>query len=307
LAGVYGDRIVLRSFSPLRTIAGGKLVNPLGRKVKRFSKELEILGTLVGGTAEELVLGQLALAGSEGVGFARLLVLTNLESRELDRVLQGLSNRQDVFVFDREGRVYVSGALVGELAVAVLSYLAAFHKREPMRPGLSRGELASTWGKALPPKLFHFVLERLLKKGEIASEGEVLRLPGHKVSLASDQAALRERILAAYEQGGVTPPNLKDVLGPLDVPAKEAMPLFKVLQDEGRLVKINEDMFFAAGSFEELKRKVIAFFDGGGELDPNELRNLTGLSRKYAIPLLEHFDKEKLTVRVGDKRRLRKR
>jgi selenocysteine-specific elongation factor len=176
-----------------------------------------------------------------------------------------------------------------------------------MRTGLSRSELASTWGRVLPAKLFHFILERLLKKGEIVAEGEVLRLLGHKVSLASDQARLRERILTAYEEGGVTPPNLKDVLDPLGVPAKEAMPLFKVLQDEGRLVKIKEDMFFAVGPFEELKRMVIAFFDGGGEMGPNELRDLTGLSRKYAIPLLEHFDKDKLTVRVGDKRRLRKR
>jgi selenocysteine-specific elongation factor len=175
-----------------------------------------------------------------------------------------------------------------------------------MKLGLSRGALASAWGRRLAPKLFHYVVERLIKKDEIVAEQEVLRLPGHKVSLAADQEGLRDRIMEIYEKGGLTPPNLKDVMASLSIEFKEAQPVYKLLQEQGRLVKVKEDMFFAASAVEELKSKIVDFFRSNEEMGPVEFKELTGLSRKFAIPLLEYLDKEKLTVRVGDKRRLRK-
>jgi selenocysteine-specific elongation factor len=172
---------------------------------------------------------------------------------------------------------------------------------------VARGGLSSTWGRRLSPKLFHFVLEGLLRKGAIAAEAEILRLPGHRVSLASDAASLREKLLAAYEAGGETPPNMKDVLDPLSLTFKEAAAVFKVLQDEGRLVKVKEEMYFASGALSGIIERLRAFFADHEEMTPQDFREVSKLSRKYAIPLLEYFDKEKLTVRVGDNRRLRKR
>lgn len=307
MVGVYGDRVVLRSFSPLRTIGGGKLINPLGRKVKRRSEQVGLLYSLAGGEPDELALAQLRLAGTEGLSFAQLVTMTNLETKALDKLLGQLGGQQKAFMFDKEGRVYVSGALLDELCASAAAFVAEFHRKNPIKSGLSRGELASDWGKGLPPKLFHFVVERLLKRGELAAEQEVLRLPGHKVSLASDVEKLRNSILSAYEQGGITPPNLKDVLDPLGVDFKEAAPVFKLLQDQGALLKIKEDMYFSTQAMERLKGMVVGFFGDHEEMGPPEFKDLTGLSRKYAIPVLEYLDKEKITVRVGDKRRLRKR
>jgi len=307
MAGVYGDRVVLRSFSPLRTIGGGKLVNPLGRKVKRRSEQVQVLYSLAQGEPETLALGQLQLAGSEGLSFAQLVTMTNLESKALDKLLGQLGGQQKAFMFDKEGRVYVSGALLDELCASAATFVAGYHRKNPMRPGLSRGELASDWGKKLPAKLFHFTVERLLKRGELVAEQEVLRLPDHKVSLASDEAKLRGSILAAYEQGGITPPNLKDVLDPLGVDFKAASPVFKLLQEQGELLKIKEDMYYSRSAMEQLKGMVVGFFEKQEEMGPPDFKDLTNLSRKYAIPVLEYLDKEKITVRVGDKRRLRKR
>ena len=176
-----------------------------------------------------------------------------------------------------------------------------------MKPGVARGALASGWGRRLSPKLFHLVLEGLVRKGAIASDAELLRLPEHRVSLASDAASLREKLLAAYEAGGETPPNLKDVLDPLDLSFKEAAAVFKVLLDEGRLVKVKEEMYFARAPLDAVIERTRAFFADHEEMTPQDFREVSKLSRKYAIPLLEYFDKEKLTVRVGDNRRLRKR
>jgi len=307
LAGVFGDRVVARSFSPLRTIAGGRLLNPLPHRVKRFSPAVETLRSLGTAAPEGIVLGQLELAGTSGLSFAELLVATSLESKALEKALQLMGGRQEAFLIDREARLYVSGSVAQRLSDGLLAHLAEFHAREPMKPGVARGGLSSTWGRRLSPKLFHFVLEGLVRKGAIVAEAEILRLPGHKVSLASDAATLRQKLLEAYEAGGETPPNLKDVLEPLNLTFKEAAAVFKVLLDEGRLVKVKEEMYFAKAALEAVIERTRAFFADREEMSPQDFREVSKLSRKYAIPLLEYFDKEKLTVRVGDNRRWRKR
>ncbi len=307
MAGVYGDRVVARSFSPLRTIAGGRILNPLPHRVKRFSDAVGLLHSLGAAEPETVVLAQLSLAGPAGLGFAQLCVATSLESKALEKALQVMGGRQEAFLVDREERLYVSGQVVRELSDGLLTHLAEFHTREPMKAGVTRGALASGWGRGLAPKLFHLVVEGLLRRGDIEAEAEALRLPGHRVSLASDAAGLREKILAAYEAGGETPPNLKDVLAPLGVAFKEAAPVFAVLLDEGRLVKVKEEMYFARAPLCAVIDRTRAFFADHEEMTPQDFREVSRLSRKYAIPLLEYFDKERITVRMGDNRRLRKR
>ncbi|ACS80243.1 selenocysteine-specific translation elongation factor [Maridesulfovibrio salexigens] len=306
MTGVYGDRVVLRSFSPLRTIAGGSIINPLGRKVKRFSDDVKRLESLIAAEPEDLVLTQLDLAGRAGLTFQELSILSNVASKPLEKMLQTMGGQQKVFLYDKETRSYVSGTHYENLVQGLLAHLAEFHKKEPMKPGVSRGEIGSTYGKGLPDKLFHSIVERLLKKNEIVAVQEILHLPGHKVSLASDQQKLRDTLMDNYEKGGLTPPNLKDVLDPLDLVFKEAAPVYKLLQDEGLLVRIKDDMYFAKSAVDGLQETLEGYFAENEELGPQDFKALVGLSRKFSIPLLEYMDKEKVTIRVGDKRRLRK-
>lgn len=305
MVGMYGDRCVLRSFSPLRTVAGGKLINPLGRKVKRFSPVVDILGRLGESLGDQRILLQLELAGLSGLTFAQLRALTCLETKELEKLLQTLGGRQEAFLFERENRTYVHGRLAQELCAGIVDFVTEFHRKEPMKQGVSRGALASGWGKKLHPKLFHFILERTQKQGDLTADGDLFRLPGHKVSLASDQARLRGIILDAFQKGGLTPPSVKEVLTPLDLEMKEAAPVFRLLQEQGELVKVKEDMFFTTRAMDDLKAMIREFFRDHKEMEPSDFKAVTGLSRKYTIPLLEYLDKEKMTVRVGDKRWLR--
>ncbi|EGB14163.1 selenocysteine-specific translation elongation factor [Pseudodesulfovibrio mercurii] len=307
MAGVWGDRIVLRSFSPLRAFAGGRVICPSGHRVKRFSGDVDLLRKLASDKPEEVAAAQLELAGPAGVSFAELLTMTNLETKGLEKTLGVLGGRQEAVLFDKEARRYAGGPLAERLSSELLDFLADFHRRESMKPGVQRGELASSWGRNLPPKLLHFLLERLLKKGDIEAEQEVIRLKGHTVSLASDQAKVRETILSAYTEGGATPPNLKDVLEPLGMDVKQAMPVLKVLQDQGELTRIKDDMYYHAPALTGIRDAIVGFFADHEEMTAPDFKDLTGLSRKYLIPVLEYFDKEKLTVRVGDARRLRKR
>jgi selenocysteine-specific elongation factor len=174
-----------------------------------------------------------------------------------------------------------------------------------MKAGFGRSAAASAWGKKLSPRLVHAVTERLIKQGKLAVEGDILRLPEFSVSLASDQSALRAAVLAAHLQAGAAPPNMKDVLESLNVQARDAAPILKIMQDAGELVRVADGIWYAAAPLADIQNRVRGWFTDHDNLDLGGLKEITGLSRKYLIALMEYFDKERLTIRVGDRRVLR--
>ncbi len=309
MVGVYGDRCVVRSFSPLRTVAGGKLINPnaqpLRKKHPRYAQMLEALAALPSAEPEDRIRLHVGMAGEQGVTFRELCILTDIESKALEKGVNLLGGKQAIACFDKEERAYVEGSLLDGLADGALSVVAEYHRKEPLKNGMPRAMLASGWGRKLAPKLVHFLVERLLKQGRLVLEGDVMRCAEHKVSLAADQEGLRKTLLEAHAAGDTTPPNLKDVLEPLNVTAKEAGPVLRLMEAAGELVKVKDGMYFHGAAMDKLVGMVREYFATHDDLGPTEFRDLTGLSRKYLIPLLEYFDKAKVTIRVGDKRKLR--
>ncbi|MFW5791999.1 MAG: selenocysteine-specific translation elongation factor [Desulfohalobiaceae bacterium] len=306
MVAVYGDRCVLRSLSPLRTIAGGKVINPIGRKVKRFSPQLERLERLAGGEERDRVVVQLELSGARGADPGELRIMTGLDGKQLDKLLQDLGSRQQVALYDREEKRYVSGSLLEGLKQGLVDHLAAYHAKHPLRPGLSRGEIQSDWGRTLPPKLIHHLLERCQREGLVAVEQDVVKLAEHTVSLGSDLAKLKQELLDIYQTAGIQPPNLNEALTQLGVSKNEAGPVLRLLQESGSLVRVKDTLYFSPEALEELRSKVRDYFKTHDELTPADFKELTGLSRKYAIPLMEQLDKDKVTMRIGDVRKLRK-
>ncbi len=305
MVGIYGDRCVLRAYSPLRTVAGGMLVHPiplpLRRKMKDFDSRFALLNTLHSiEKLDELVLAQLQIAGSHGANFAQLLILTHSNTKKLEKALAALGSK--ITCFDKEEKRYIHGDALTLLMQECLTQAADFHKRDPLKLGMARGVLCAK----LAPKLAHLVIERCIKSGNLVNEGDVLRLKSHSVELGSDDTALREKILTAHKIGGITPPNLKDVLEECKVDAKKATPLVKVLLDEKSLVKVKDGMYYDALALQDIIARVRLWFESHDDLDLAGLKEiLGGISRKYLIALLEYFDREKITVRVGDKRQLR--
>ncbi|MFW5993399.1 MAG: selenocysteine-specific translation elongation factor [Desulfohalobiaceae bacterium] len=306
MVGVYLDRYVIRSFSPLRTIAGGKVLNPLAERIKRHSPKLELLLALAQEDPQQTLLTQLKLAGTRGLNMSQLQVTCAQPLKALHRLLQDLASRQQVFLFDREDQRYIHQEVLKELNSSLLEYVRRFHEQNPLQAGLSRGMLTSDWGRSLWPKLVHFLLERCLKKGELENEQELIRLPGHQVSLKGEQSQLRDRLLQAYERAGLEPPNLNALLQELGTDKKSATLILKVLTEEGRLVKVKEELYFSPAALERIKSLVQEYFQDKSELTPPDFKELTGLSRKYSIPLLEYLDRQKVTIRVGDVRKPRK-
>ena len=134
-----------------------------------------------------------------------------------------------------------------------------------------------------------------------------VRLQTHTVSLGGDQADIKNKILEAYRQSGLTPPYFRELSGKLPTDAPRAKDMLMLLINEGRIIKSKDDLYFHADAIAELKDRIIEFLRSNGEMTPTQFKDMTGLSRKFLIPLLEYFDSQNVTIRVGDVRRLRSR
>jgi selenocysteine-specific elongation factor len=146
----------------------------------------------------------------------------------------------------------------------------------------------------------------MVKDRQILQEEKTVRLASHEVSLGRDQADIRDGIIKIYLAGGLQPPYFRDVIKELGVSPNHAKDVLMLLVEEGKIVKTKDDLYFHAQAVDELKRKLVDFLKSNGEIDTPQFKEMTGVSRKYVIPLIEYFDSNNVTLRVGDLRMLRK-
>ncbi len=307
MVGLFGDRFVIRSFSPLRTIGGGRIINPLGHTIKRFSKTVEEIKNLSQLTPEDIIKFHLSHAGTKGYRLKELHVLTNIPLKDLEKILKDQQSRHHIFCFDKEEKIFIASSHLNALKDNLVSFIKDFHVKNPMRPGILNGEILSNFGKKLHPKLVHFILEKCIKENLLEAEEDIIKLKGHTISLKKEEQKLKERVLNILITSGYTPPTIKNLTKELNVEKKKIEPILNFLVEEGDIIKIKEDLYFHKDAVKEIKQKVISFFNHHEEMKPQDFKQLTGLSRKYSIPLLEYFDRQKLTMRIGDVRKLRKK
>lgn len=305
VAVMYGDRYVLRSYSPVATVAGGIILHPHpGRHKRRRQETLDDLTTLQNGSAAQRVAVHARLAGEAGITAGALMRLAPMPAKELDKLLSDMLNKHELVRFDKEGGRMLSGVVQEALVTKGLELLTEFHRQNPLKPGMNREEFKQRLGAEIGGKLFAHLLRKLGEEGKLVADKDLLRLPDHQVRLAGGAQALRARLEAAYQQGGFTPPLLKELIEKED--KKEAKQVVGVLVNEGFLVKIKEDIYYHRPALEEIKARLVAYCAQHERIGAPQFKELTGLSRKYLIPLLEHFDATQLTIRVGDERVLRK-
>ena len=188
-----------------------------------------------------------------------------------------------------------------------LKRAAELHRADPLKPGYAQAALGAGWSQALSPKLVQKVFEDLLRQGKLIQAGDVLCLPGHEVILDESQQKLREAMLGAFRKGGLTPPNLSDVIAAAGSTEKAAAALLRVLVRDKEIYRVSDSLYYSKEAVEEIRGKVTEWFKTHDDLSVAGMKELLGLSRKFIIPLLEFLDQEKITVRIGDKRQLRSR
>jgi len=310
LATVAGDRFVIRSCSPVTTIGGGLIVDPLPAKHKRSSAA--VLGefkSLAGAGDEEKTAVVLERAGIGGITENLLIVRTGIRGRELRRRLEGMFGARKAVLVDREEMRVLSHPVYEAFQTEILRELQGYHERNPLREGLSREELRTTLerGDGAGQKIFTMALRELEKRGEIVAEKEMIRLTGHRVHLKGEMEDLREELSLVFQNGSLTPPTVREVLEQFSARKKEVASLIQVMTREGVLVRISEDLNFHRDALEKLREDYRRILIRDGQATPASFKELTGLSRKFIIPLMEYFDMTKLTMRAGDHRILRGR
>ncbi|HEX2500767.1 MAG TPA: selenocysteine-specific translation elongation factor [Methylomirabilota bacterium] len=296
------DRYVIRSYSPMVTIGGGELLDVAPAKARRSPALVGRLRALETSPPAAVLEAHIERVGGGGARTAELRARTPFGPEALRGHLQDLVARQRVFVVDREWYVHAeTAARLGREAVAAL---AAFHAREPLKPGMSKEELRTRLG-SLEERVFLALLERFAAAGLLVVDKDKVRGAGHAVRLTPDQQAASDRIEAEFRQAGVAPPTLDEAFARLGLSGASAQAMAQLLVEDRRLVRIREGLYFHAEPLQEAVGRVVAFLRDHQAITPQEIKDLLGISRKYAIPLLEWLDTQRLTVRVGDKRVLR--
>ncbi|HWI41413.1 MAG TPA: selenocysteine-specific translation elongation factor [Verrucomicrobiae bacterium] len=302
-----GDPFVLRNYSPQATVGGGRVLDPAPPRRRRRSLEaLDLLAALEGedeaGRVKALVAGSLL----SGTPLEELLYRSGLSARRLEGALAGLLGSGEVVQVLREPRTFVSREAFAALKERVYGALQRFLAENPMKQGIGKEELRGHIPRRSDPRFFGAVLAALEKEGRALSERELITLPGRVSGVAVHQTDLLSAVEEKLRAGGIEPPTLKEVADAAGCTEKQALEHLSFLAREGRAVKLKSDLFYAPEPLQEIREKLVAHLRQAGEITPGEFRDATGLSRKFMIPLLEFFDSEKLTIRVGDKRVLRR-
>ena len=306
IAVLRTDRFVLRSYSPIRAIGGGMVLSALPLKKKRHSKRvLDELAVFHTGDPIEVAEQFVGLGRFQGVEHGVLPFLTNTRETRLKETLQQLLSQKRIILYDRERKAYIHRGFYDRARAEILDTLTAYHRDNPLKAGLSKEELRSRTEGARNPKLFNHLVGGLVQEGLVAQEKEVLHLTDHKVTLGQDQEKVRGEIEEIYLKGALQPPYFKELKDRF--PDSTARDILQVMAKDGVLVKVKEDLYFHRNAVDELRERLVTYLRENGEITTPLFKEMTGASRKYTIPLIEHFDLTQVTVRVGDSRVLRKK
>jgi len=302
-----GDRFILRQFSPVVTIGGGVILDSHPARHRTGDvRALQALEHLIGGGADVQIEYHIEREGE--ISLTSLVARTGLPPQEILSAA-GASLKGRVRTLGQPPSALVHESHYADLLHAVETNLEAFHAANPLTAGLSREELTTRLGRRLEreirlpsPLLVTAILQDLIGRRKIAVEGEIVRLAGRGNELTPEEAEAKGQITRAFEQAGLAVPSAKEVLGGLRVDRSRAEKLLKMLLKESTLIKVTEDLIFHAQALARLREMVIRRKAQSDRIDVAVFKELTGLTRKYAIPLLEYLDRERVTRRVGDER-----
>ena len=303
-AALPRDRYVIRSYSPAVTIGGGSILDPNPPRERRArAKMIEHLRILERGSATDRVERHLLAAGFTPAASEELRARSDLEPAAAADSLRELVTKGSAVLVGSKGEGGILHAeRVAQLEKEVLARLAEFHAKEPLKDGLAKEELRSKLPARLTPAAFGWILARLTEAKRIAVERDKVRLAEHRPTLSAIEEELKGKIEAAYLAAAFQPATPEGVLGSLQAERKPGQAVFRRMVDDGILVRVKEDIFLHRDRYQEMRERVLAHFQTQPSMNVGTMKDLFGVSRKYAIPFLEHLDDVRVTRRQGDER-----
>jgi selenocysteine-specific elongation factor len=298
-----GDRFIIRQFSPVVTIGGGVVLDPLARRpMLRDTGRVAFLETLEKASHEEIIAAMTDRAVL-GLTFEEIVARTGWMEKEILEVARKLSAAGRVKTVSAEPLVLVSGKLFEEVRKKITEKVEKFHKENLLLPGISREDLRASLGKRVLTETFRAALEELVAQKKLEAPGELVKKAGSEIALLPEEAKAKEQIEGAFVSAGLAVPSVTEVLAKLPVETKRAEKLLQILLREKNLVRVTQDLIFHRQALAQLKEKLAAYKKARGDrISVPLFKELTGITRKYAIPLLEYLDRERVTRRAGDER-----
>ena len=298
-----GDRFIVRQFSPVATIGGGVVLDPLARRpMLRDTGRLGYLATLERGNRED-ILASLAERAVLGLGQEEIVSRTAWTDEEIREAAGNLSARGHVKAVSRDPLILVSAKRFAEVRSKISEKVEKFQKETPLLPGLLREDLRTSLGKRVRTETFRAALEELIRDRKLDAPGEVVKKAGSEITLQPEEVKAKDQIEAGFAAAGLEVPSVKEVLAKLAIETKRAERLLQILLREKNLVRVSPELIFHRRALDELKEKLATYKKSkGGRISVPSFKELAGITRKYAIPLLEYLDRERVTRRAGDER-----
>lgn len=298
-----GDRFIVRQFSPVVTIGGGMVLDPLARRpMVRDTGRAGYLETLERGSRED-ILASLVERAVLGLGYEEMVARTAWMDDEIREVARKLAAAGRVKAVSTEPLVLVAEKLFAEVRSRILEKVEKFQKENPLLPGILREDLRASLGKRVRAETFRAALEELIAQKKLDAPGELVKKAGSEITLQPEEVKAKDQIEAAFSAAGLEVPSLKEVLAKLAIETRRAERLLQILLREKKLVRVSPDLIFHRQALAELKEKLWSYKKSKGErISVPGFKELTGITRKYAIPLLEYLDRERVTRRAGDER-----
>ncbi len=297
-----GDRFILRRFSPVVTIGGGAVVDARApRHRRKDTAVIQFLGVLEHGKREE-ILAALVEATPRGMTFAEILARTGWTDADVRATAERLAAGKRLRILVGTPIVAAPAKSVTDFAAAIRKAVATFHSANPLLPGIPKQELRGRAGRARV-ELFEAALGDLVQAKALVVAGDLVREAGREITLSTEETRAKELIEREFESAGLTVPGFASVLAKLPVDAARAQKILQILLREKVLVKISSDLVFHRNTLLKLREMLAKYRkERGARLPITAFKELTGITRKYAIPLLEHLDREQVTRRAGDER-----
>jgi selenocysteine-specific elongation factor len=293
-----GDRFILRQYSPVITIGGGRVLDA-GDPPIRIARDqsLAFLETIANASPRQALLARVSRRWIFGLTVAEAVAETGWLPAHVQQLAAELKQAGEIKIF---GGVLIASRWLERVRQDILSIARHFHDANPLLPGINKEELRATkWGHA---EMFDGVVTALLREKKLEADGELLRLPGRGVVLRDEEAESKSQIEQAFAKAGLQVPALKEVLASLPVDKVRAQKIVTLLLRDRVLVKLSDDLVFHRDALEALRQRIVAQKTKTPKLNVGSFKDLFGVTRKYAIPLLEYLDRERVTRRVGDER-----
>jgi selenocysteine-specific elongation factor len=298
-----GDRFIVRQFSPVITIGGGVVLDPLARRaLRRDTGRATFLETLEHGRPAE-ILTAMTERSLAGLSLEEIVARTGWTENEVRTAADLGMAGGGIKIVSGESLVVVGAAFFADVRKKLAAEVEAFRKANPLQPGISREALRVSLGRRVRPEAFRAVLAELAAEKKVEVQGETVKPAGAEVTLLPEEAKAKEQIESAFATAGLTVPGVKEVLASLAVEPRRAEKLLRILLLEKNLVRVSPELIFHRGALAHLKERLSTYRKGRGErISVPAFKELTGITRKYAIPLLEYLDRERVTRRAGDER-----